>query len=339
MEAEWTECRVLALIEDIKQYPCLWDPKDKDYKSRNRKFDCLKILSVKYECSPVDIKKKWSNLLQSYRACRRKIKSSKKSGAGRDDIYKPTWFAFDHINSFMTDMYIPHGTLDSINQEKDSDEENNAEILQNENIETNEVEVIDIGQTSTNIKQEVKVFSSLEESSKVKKKKRQTQIDERIDEAYSYLAAKKRKEETSEKRQKDECDIFGELIVTKLRKLDDYTRQLIMNDINTIMFRATIQPTQNFQRDNFTQPNTFIQSPLSPVCSYSVQSSPIVSSQPSPNISYTPHPSPNTSYTPQPSPNTSYTPQPSPNSSYTPQPSPNTSYTLQPSTSASHTAT
>src|SRR5580765_6377668 len=88
METEWTNNRALALLEDIREYTCLWDPKDKDYKSKTKKFDCIKSLSVKYQCTPDDIKKKWTNLLQAYRSCRRKIKSTTKSGVGRDEVYK-----------------------------------------------------------------------------------------------------------------------------------------------------------------------------------------------------------------------------------------------------------
>jgi len=90
MEFEWSNNRVLALIEDIKEYPCLWNPKNEEYKNKNKKLDCLKCLSVKYQCSPDNVKKKLTNLLQAYRACRRKIKYSTKSGIGGNDVYKPT---------------------------------------------------------------------------------------------------------------------------------------------------------------------------------------------------------------------------------------------------------
>jgi len=114
MESEWSNNRVLALIENIKEYPCLWNAKDEEYKNKNKKLDCLKCLSVKYQCSPDDVKKKWANLLQVYRACRRKIKCSTKSGIEQNDVYKPTWFAFNCMNSFMVDVYVPHGISDSL---------------------------------------------------------------------------------------------------------------------------------------------------------------------------------------------------------------------------------
>jgi len=55
MESEWSDNCVLALIEDLKEYPCLWNPKDKEHKNKNKNFDCLKCLSVKYQCSPDDV--------------------------------------------------------------------------------------------------------------------------------------------------------------------------------------------------------------------------------------------------------------------------------------------
>lgn len=89
MENKQVNNRVLALLEDKRKYRCLWDPKDKDYKRKTKKFDCVKSLSVKYKYTPDDIKKKWTNLLQVYRSCCRKIKCTTKSGIERDEVYKP----------------------------------------------------------------------------------------------------------------------------------------------------------------------------------------------------------------------------------------------------------
>jgi len=115
MESEsWTNNRVIELIEDIKEHRVLWDPKDVYYKSKTKKFDCFKNLSIKYQCTVDEIKKKWTNLLQVYRSCRRKIKCTSKSGAGRDEVYKPLWFAYDYMNTFMADVYVPHGISDSV---------------------------------------------------------------------------------------------------------------------------------------------------------------------------------------------------------------------------------
>lgn len=122
----------------------------------------------------------------------------------------------------------------------------------------------------------------------IKKKKRQLQAtsEERAEEAYAYLV-KKRREGTLDKKQKDECDIFGELIAAKLKSLDHYTRQFVMNDINNLMFRATINKTrvlQESQHSNFVHsPQEFTDysnSPQSIISHSPLPLSPIITSAP-----------------------------------------------------------
>lgn len=72
---------------------------------------------------------------------------------------------------------------------------------------------------------------------------------------------KKRNEGTIDKKQKDECDIFAELIAVKLKKLDNYSRQFVMNDINNIIFKATMNTRilQKSENINFVHsPQEFI---------------------------------------------------------------------------------
>ncbi|KAK8406348.1 hypothetical protein O3P69_007211 [Scylla paramamosain] len=41
--------------------------------------------------------RKWKIILAQFRRERKKIVESKTSGSGREDIYKPKWFAFEHL--------------------------------------------------------------------------------------------------------------------------------------------------------------------------------------------------------------------------------------------------
>lgn len=114
MEFGWFDERVLQLINEIKEFPCLWDPKDKDRKNKHKKNDCYRIISLKLGTSVEAICKKFSHLLQTYRACRRKMKSLKGSGTGKRDGYKPMWFAYDSIHQFMEDVYMPYGASETM---------------------------------------------------------------------------------------------------------------------------------------------------------------------------------------------------------------------------------
>jgi hypothetical protein len=45
----------------------------------------------------------------------------------------------------------------------------------------------------------------------------------------------------SEKPDDDECSLYAELIAKKLRALDENTREIVMHEINNLMFRARMQ--------------------------------------------------------------------------------------------------
>jgi len=152
----------------------------------------------------------------------------------------------------------------------------NVESIESEAIITTDTS--DEQSTINSQDQKHSIFS--EKLSQAKKRKWEVRsiIDKRADEAYAYLRAKKKKEEIAEKKQKDECEIFGELIVTKLRSVDSCTRQLLMTDINNIMCQAIIRSTPMFQFDPLTQANTSFQCSLP---SYSSQVSPTISNSPS----------------------------------------------------------
>lgn len=60
--------------------------------------------------------------------------------------------------------------------------------------------------------------------------------DPRVTKAYDYLVSRKNKDENTNKKEKHECDIFGEFIATKLKKEDAETREIMMYEIHRVMF-------------------------------------------------------------------------------------------------------
>ncbi|KAL1130500.1 hypothetical protein AAG570_011748 [Ranatra chinensis] len=108
-ECEWPEDRVLDLIRHIRQHPCLWHSRDPNRLNKARKAACYALIANGFGLTPQEVKKKFANLMQTYRGCRRKIRSSGRSG--RCPNYKPVWFAYDAINHFMEGHYTPHDEL------------------------------------------------------------------------------------------------------------------------------------------------------------------------------------------------------------------------------------
>ncbi|KAH9628618.1 hypothetical protein HF086_007823 [Spodoptera exigua] len=62
--------------------------------------DAWMRVSTVMEIPIEELKKKKDSLMSSYRSYKGKVKKSIQSGAGADDIYQPTWFAFEAMNAF-----------------------------------------------------------------------------------------------------------------------------------------------------------------------------------------------------------------------------------------------
>lgn len=93
----------LQFLEYYQAEPILWDPKQKDHKNKLKIHDAWMRLSEIMEISVPDLKKKRDSLLSSYRSYKTKVKRSLSSGAGVDDVYKPVWFAYELMDSFLSD--------------------------------------------------------------------------------------------------------------------------------------------------------------------------------------------------------------------------------------------
>lgn len=117
-------------------------------------------------------------------------------------------------------------------EEEDDDEEEEIEDKKSTEVEC-EVQIMDTEPNNTE-----KVFVP---TKKIPSKRKND--DSRMDEMYSYMMKKQREEVRERYEELDECSIFGQLVTTKLKKLDEMTRQYVMNDINNLMFRAAIRNT------------------------------------------------------------------------------------------------
>lgn len=95
---------VIEFIELMQGEPCLWKTR-KNNVSRNLVraawFRIKNGFSVPVTIE--DLKRKKNCLLAQYRDYKRKIKKSINSGS--EEIYRPSWFAFDSMNSFLGAVY------------------------------------------------------------------------------------------------------------------------------------------------------------------------------------------------------------------------------------------
>lgn len=106
---EWTNEVIMEFLDLYEQEPTIWNPLNEDRKDRNKVYEAWKRIQTRFsiECSLKDLKHKKENLMATYRKLAIKVK--KTSDAGRE-VYKPEWFAFEKIDSFLHTVYAPRGS-------------------------------------------------------------------------------------------------------------------------------------------------------------------------------------------------------------------------------------
>ncbi|MPC57844.1 hypothetical protein E2C01_051832 [Portunus trituberculatus] len=98
----------LDFIECYRSFLSLWKIKSEDYKNRNLKGNCYKqLVEMLKEHIPTATKdlvcKKINAFRTSYRRELKMVIKSEKSGAGSDDIYKPSLWYYDALG-FLRDQ-------------------------------------------------------------------------------------------------------------------------------------------------------------------------------------------------------------------------------------------
>ncbi|CAK1581715.1 unnamed protein product [Parnassius mnemosyne] len=112
----WSNARELEFLEAYQRESILWNPKDARYKDKQLVHDAWLRISSDLDIPVEELKKKRDSLLATYRNHRRKVRLSLQSGAGAGSVYKPFWFAYDCMNSFLHDAVTSRKTLNTDTQ-------------------------------------------------------------------------------------------------------------------------------------------------------------------------------------------------------------------------------
>lgn len=109
----WNNELELKFIEYFQSEPILWDAKHRHYKDKSLNHDAWNRLAELMEIEVPELKKKKDSLFASYRKYRKMVNDSSKSGAGENEVYKPIWFAYDAIDSFLSQRLTPKTTVNT----------------------------------------------------------------------------------------------------------------------------------------------------------------------------------------------------------------------------------
>lgn len=108
---EWNTELIMEFIQLYEKHPVLWNAKHPGHKNRNALTDAWVDISkeMSTEISVLELKKKKESILSTYRNLRKKVMTTTITGTGSNEVYKPSWFAYDAIDRFIraTKMKIP----------------------------------------------------------------------------------------------------------------------------------------------------------------------------------------------------------------------------------------
>lgn len=103
---EWSNKKILLYLELLKRERAIWDPTDNNHRSKPKVWAAWKRLSKLLENTPVpELKAKKRSLMATFRPLLKRKIASLKAGFSGDDVYQPSWFAFDMMESFLGSIY------------------------------------------------------------------------------------------------------------------------------------------------------------------------------------------------------------------------------------------
>lgn len=121
---------ICDFIEIYKLHPCLWDKTDPHYHNSNIREAAYTLLLEKYreyddKATKATVKSKINSLRSTYKKEYKKVKDSEKSGAGNEEIYKPSLWYYDLL-SFINDQQPTRTSVNTMNCE---DEDKHQEAV------------------------------------------------------------------------------------------------------------------------------------------------------------------------------------------------------------------
>ncbi|CAG4959963.1 unnamed protein product [Colias eurytheme] len=211
---DWTNAKVIEFIELLENEPTIWNPNTKSNKNRTAVIDAWERIknSFSLQCSIEELKRKRNSLMAAYRDHLKKLKDSYTTCSSTDDVYQPTWFAFEAMHSFLWSVY----------------EYNNPKYTEEHTLKYERTLSRESDEGSGN---ESTQYERCKKRKKTMKSEELSQIKKQIDEAFSLI------EERNLEKQTDENDLFGQLVSQKLKKMNEDDRLMLTHDIHNLIFK------------------------------------------------------------------------------------------------------
>ncbi|CAH2088948.1 unnamed protein product [Euphydryas editha] len=210
---------ILTFLEAYQNEPCLWNSKDADHKNRQKINDAWTRLSIIMNKSVKELKTKKEILMATFRRHLKKKNDSIRSGAGSDDVYKPIWFAYDLMESFLGPVYTCSNNVNS--EERALSEKNETAAIEDEEVvENNDLE------------------QPLRTPKPVRRRPATDTAERQMSSAFGHLtnilSKRQREYPPPPPKEDDDCERYGKLLAKKLRELSPDERKLFMYNKDTL---------------------------------------------------------------------------------------------------------
>lgn len=113
---EWSNKMTIEFLTLYEHQPIIWNFSHPFHKNRKKVNEAWKRIQEEFSihCSVSELKRKKESLMARFRQCLAKIKESSKNGADPDKVYKPIWFAYEKMASFLRSKDAPWDTINSM---------------------------------------------------------------------------------------------------------------------------------------------------------------------------------------------------------------------------------
>ncbi|KAF9406107.1 hypothetical protein HW555_013413 [Spodoptera exigua] len=202
MAVVWDDETVFKLIELFEKKRILWDCSTKDYKNKIKKNDAWEEISNALAIPKTDVENKMHILRSQFARERKKMLSTKTTGAGAADIKKSKWKFYEEL-IFLQSTTTRVGGADTLNETA-----NREDLLATEEPEQ---------QSEQQKPQSPLPPSPLPSTSSKKASKRK--VDDNLSEVFEIVKSAKCKMDES----KDEYDIYGQYVASELRAVQNET--------------------------------------------------------------------------------------------------------------------
>ncbi|XP_077301541.1 uncharacterized protein LOC143922196 isoform X1 [Arctopsyche grandis] len=247
----WTNDKIIRMLKLYKEAECLWDVKNDQHKCRNSVREAWKEISLAIGSNIPEVKRKVKNLCSQFYRERRKYQQIQAGGGGR---FMSKWFAYDHM-MFLKDKHRGE-SFEEIEQQSEegtsdyssdkikveitnikSEHHESEEELANETFPQYDHQSEDSLTpstppliTSVPLVRQKKRTAAFRSPRAVKMKK----TDEKLDQAYAIM-----KSIYNNGKRRDDCDVFGEYVASRLRNLrTDKAKLVVEHKISNILLEA-----------------------------------------------------------------------------------------------------